>query len=357
MYLGHWENPRKPGDERIYVNKVGLGLPKSSVYYQKGAAGNPVLTIVGDVDDKTIVEDKVREYLFEQGFLDEKEAFFKWDELVDFAEKQKKEYSKPTNSSKRKASALRGRKKKASTRNVSERGLEAMELDIETIPFPERVLIRVDHREPNEMVERLCEHPMIDVQVEALLVGDIEIQGKDGNAIVIERKDCSPRDGQTDFSASVTGDDKRLFNQSERMKVAEGVIPFFVLEGDVYANSANMLIQQIDGALSYLSVVQNMNTLLSYNLEHTVYLTLKLASHLNFGLGYLPALRPQKPSELDAGRAFVLEGVPGVSPELARRLLSEFGTVKGVACASVEQLVLIDGVGPKRAISIYNTLN
>jgi excinuclease ABC subunit C len=51
-----------------------------------------------------------------------------------------------------------------------------------------------------------------------------------------------------------------------------------------------------------------------------------------------------------------LDDVPGVGPELRKRLLRRFGSVDGVRAASVEELASIDGVGESRAETIRSAL-
>ena len=51
-----------------------------------------------------------------------------------------------------------------------------------------------------------------------------------------------------------------------------------------------------------------------------------------------------------------LDEVPGVGPELRKRLLRRFGSVGGVRAASVEELASVDGVGESRAETIRSAL-
>jgi excinuclease ABC subunit C len=51
-----------------------------------------------------------------------------------------------------------------------------------------------------------------------------------------------------------------------------------------------------------------------------------------------------------------LDDVPGVGPELRKRLLRRFGSVDGVRAASVEELASVDGVGESRAETIRSAL-
>jgi len=51
-----------------------------------------------------------------------------------------------------------------------------------------------------------------------------------------------------------------------------------------------------------------------------------------------------------------LDDVPGVGPELRKRLLRRFGSVEGVRAASVEELASVEGVGEARAETIRSAL-
>jgi DNA excision repair protein ERCC-4 len=51
-------------------------------------------------------------------------------------------------------------------------------------------------------------------------------------------------------------------------------------------------------------------------------------------------------------RSRILQGLPGVGPERARRLLDRFGTVGAVIAAPAEALVSVPGIGPGTAEAI-----
>lgn len=60
----------------------------------------------------------------------------------------------------------------------------------------------------------------------------------------------------------------------------------------------------------------------------------------------------RKPKRLASRRIFMLQGLPGVGPALATRLLNQLGSVERVITADVETLLQIRGVGPKKAARI-----
>lgn len=67
-----------------------------------------------------------------------------------------------------------------------------------------------------------------------------------------------------------------------------------------------------------------------------------------------PILRryDRKPKRLASRRRFILQGVPGVGPALAMRLLNQFGSLERVFTADIESLLQVRGVGPKKAAQI-----
>jgi len=195
-------------------------------------------------------------------------------------------------------------------------------------------------------------HPQIDIEVKQLELGDVIIN----DTIIIERKNCTSLENATDFENSIIDKEKRLFTQSERLKLQDDFIPIILLEGDCYENAKRMLIQQIDGAISFLAVIQNISILKTYNLNHTAYMIAKLGTHQQDGLGYELNLRAKSPNRLLDKKAFVLEGINGVSAKIAKELLLEFGTIQNVANATIEDLIKVDGIGKAKASKILETL-
>jgi ERCC4-type nuclease len=56
--------------------------------------------------------------------------------------------------------------------------------------------------------------------------------------------------------------------------------------------------------------------------------------------------KPKRPTLL---RLHVLQGLPGIGPALARRLLGTFRSIEGVVLADEEELAFVKGVGPAKA--------
>lgn len=175
------------------------------------------------------------------------------------------------------------------------------------------------------------------LEVRRLGVGDFLVEDN----FAIERKTLR------DFAASVI--DARWFKQASAMAVGvrRGVI---VLEGK--ASSAGELgvsREALQGALITVSVFYGIAVLRAHDAAETARLLVYLgrqAKRLANGVLPRPGYRPKGKR---ARQMFILQGLPGIGPERAERLLDHFGSVENVANASAEDLAAIDGFGPSIA--------
>jgi len=242
------------------------------------------------------------------------------------------------------------------------RAQEAGRLNIAGIKVKGPITVEVDHRETKLMESLLNEHPEVAVKRVQLELADYRIVDREGNELLVERKRCTTAHQKTDLESSIQVD-ARLFDQSERLKFIAAnsdhqIIPILLLEGDVYSNAGSMIIQAIDGAISFLATAQKLSVWSTYNATHSAYTLIKLASHFLDGL-YQPVSlhRGQKPAVLFEQKRYLLEALPGVSTVIAEALLKEFGTVAKVLTASESQLAGAKGIGPKTARNIYRVLH
>jgi ERCC4-type nuclease len=53
----------------------------------------------------------------------------------------------------------------------------------------------------------------------------------------------------------------------------------------------------------------------------------------------------------------ILQSLPGVGSDRAKRLLERFGTVRACFGASIEELMDVEGIGPKTAAAIDRVIN
>lgn len=283
-----------------------------------------------------------------------------WDDLVkaaeDADEKQQSKHLAPETPT--------AKKKPSGTPPASKRVKEAGRLDVSSIKMAGPVTIEIDHRETKLISEILDKHPKITVKRVALELADFRVEDREGNELLIERKRCEPTeaspDGRNDFESSIIGDG-RLFDQSERLKFKAAnsdhqVIPIVLLEGDVYEHSTKMLVQQIDGAISFLAAIQRISVMTSYSANHSAYVIAKLASHFIDGLYTPVSMHRAKPKALWDQKRYVLESLPFISSGIAEALLGRFGSVRGVAKAEEHELASVKGMGPKRSREVIRVL-
>lgn len=333
MKLAVWENPGNKNDIRVYANGL-VGQPKDVKVYL--VANGEACRL--KASPETAQPQALAAFIASGGqeILDQD-----FDAVVAMARA-------PSTRSPRPPKAKAPRSVIAGDREAA-----AAELDLTTIPVPEPVTIGIDHREPEALFTLLSNLPNVTVTREALGVGDIEINGGD---ILIERK-CCTGEARTDFESSVIDDDKRLFFQSEKLKLQSDCVPIVMIEGPVHEASQSMLVQAVDGALSFLITIQGMSVINTLNLNHSAYMILKLAVHAKSGLGYDLALRGKKPVQLSNQLAFTLEGLPGVSARTAKALADKFGTMAGLVAATQQEILTVPGLGKKRLEGIWRVLH
>lgn len=213
-----------------------------------------------------------------------------------------------------------------------------------TDPLTEKVTIIVDDREPAEIVDILRTVVNLEVKVATLETGDYLIEDR----LVVERKTAK------DLVDSVQQESQRIFTQTDRM-ASSGMRSVLLVEGEPYSQT-NMQLPHMSGLLSYLGVIQGVALIPTLSLQHTAYMLVKMARHAVLGLGYEIALRGTASADASVAAAFVIEGIPGVSAKTARVLHQAFGSVAALAQASIEELRAIPGIGPKRALTIYEVL-
>jgi DNA excision repair protein ERCC-4 len=211
----------------------------------------------------------------------------------------------------------------------------------------ENIQVVVDDRErPFEVVAELKKSDRVVVQIEHLLVGDYCIDG----AVLIERKTAA------DFAQSLI--DGRLFAQAGRMANAH-LRPAYIIEGTSGEWSGLGVSQEaLQGALVTLMLVFDLPVFRSSDPAESARLILYIGSQLIRlrDPGHVP-YRQGKAKRKKSRQLRVLQGLPGVGPDRARRLLERFRTVRACFGASTAQLIEVEGIGPKTAAAIEQVIN
>lgn len=165
--------------------------------------------------------------------------------------------------------------------------------------------------------------------------------------LAVERKTAM------DFVLSI--ENRRIFEQVGLMK-ATYPRPYFLVEGALFGTRSAMSEEALLGALSYISVIEAVPVLWSGSVPQSAKLLLTMQRHAIEGLGYEIALRGGKPKDRQLQAQFLLEGLPGVGPGAAKKLINHFGSAQRVLAAPLEELRAVAGIGPKTAATIREVL-
>ena len=196
--------------------------------------------------------------------------------------------------------------------------------------------IIVDFQESrNCLIEYLREE--LEVEVKKLKVGDFIIS-KD---VVVERKTVD------DFVNSLI--DRRLFKQADNMQKNYSC-PIFIIEGaieDMF--SRNVSDKALWSAIISIMLKNNARFLFTSSFRETAQVLCILAKKEQMDDNKEIALRYKTNKlSLKEKQQFFIEGLPGVGPKLAKNLLKEFKSPKGVINAKESDLKKVEKLGPKK---------
>jgi ERCC4-type nuclease len=176
------------------------------------------------------------------------------------------------------------------------------------------------------------------VRIEHLVVGDYWID----RGIVVERKSYA------DFALSIV--DGRLFPPAAKLARCPHR-PVILLEGPRPQRMTEVHPRALKGAMASLAVMWRLPVLLARDPVDSLTILRLLAGQLRSSNGGLKRY-DRKPKRLASRKLYVLQGLPGVGPSLAHRLLLEFGSVERVVTADEEELMRVPGVGRQKAARI-----
>ena len=203
---------------------------------------------------------------------------------------------------------------------------------------PALVRIVADDREnAGGVIAELRRQGAATVEVRRLAVGDFFVEDR----FAVERKTLP------DLAQSIV--DARLFKQAAALGqgMRRGVL---VLEG-TGANLADVGVSReaMQGALITVSVFQGLAVLRARDAAETARLLIYLgrqARAVAVGAWHRPGNRPKGRR---ARQLFLLQGLPGIGPGRAARLLDRFGSVQAVTAASPADLTEVEGIGEATA--------
>lgn len=205
------------------------------------------------------------------------------------------------------------------------------------------IVILADHREFNSAVVRELSKMGVIVKGETLATGDYILSDR----VAVERKEA------VDFARSLA--DGRLFPQARALRDAYSA-PLLVLEGEGLL-APGFGPDALYGALAAIVSDLKVSVFTTRDAADTARLLAAIAKREQITEKRALKVRADKgPMADDERLRFLIEGLPGVSAVLSRRLLEHFGTVKRVVDATIEELMEVEGVGAIIAKGIHQAV-
>jgi DNA excision repair protein ERCC-4 len=200
--------------------------------------------------------------------------------------------------------------------------------------------VQVDHSERDaRLLELLRQSGDFDLRMARLTVGDYLINEE----VLIERKT------RADFAASLV--DGRLFPQAARL-ARDGRRTLMLIEGPPAASMPDVHPHAVQGALVSLAAMWRLPVLHTLDSDDSLRVMRFLAAQVDGGRERMLRRYARTPKRLASRRLFLLQGLPGVGPAIAARLLNQLGSIRGVVTADIDVLQQIRGVGAKKATRI-----
>ncbi len=189
------------------------------------------------------------------------------------------------------------------------------------------------------LLELARESDRFDVRLRRLSAGDYLIAG----AVLVERKTYA------DFATSLA--DGRLFPQAAALAHSPNR-PVILLEGPAPARMPDVHPHALTGAIVSLSVMWRLPLIHARDPEDSLRIFQFIADQT--GGSDHPVLRryDRRPKRLSSRKLYVLQGLPGIGPALAQRLLLQLGSIERIVTAEEATLRLVRGVGARKAARI-----
>lgn len=309
------------------VMLIGNDTRDVGMYYKSKNSVDQMKSDVEELQDIGDLEDEIQDELesdTQQATLEE--SFEEISEEIDEEDDQSEEITK-----------------KQDTEETDE-----IESEINDNSDDDKVKVIADSRETNSSVVRTLDtDDEVSVEIESNMeVGDYVV----GNDCVVERKTVE------DFHDTITGD-RSLFEQIKNMSNSYKN-PVLLIEGshgELYTQ--NIHPNAIRGVLA--SVVSDFNTTIieSIDEEDTAMILKSLADReQDETISEVNPHGNKETSDIKSQQEYIVSSIEGIGPKTARDLLDEFGSIKSVFDANIEELQNVDGVGPESAEKIYSIL-
>jgi Fanconi anemia group M protein len=198
--------------------------------------------------------------------------------------------------------------------------------------------ITIDDRETHSKVVEHLARMQAHLNLERLEVGDYLI-----GRLLIERKTT------IDFVNSLV--DRNLMTQLRRLS-EQAYKPLLIIEGAGLYTVRDVHPNAIRGALAAIAVDIGISILYTSSAEETAEMLHVLARREDSESPHSYSIPKRAYHSIKEAQEAIIATFPDVGPAHAKKLLSEFGSVRGVATASVGDITAIKGIGTKKAEKI-----
>jgi ERCC4-type nuclease len=206
-------------------------------------------------------------------------------------------------------------------------------------------IIADDREHKSEVIKSLMGIENVEVCIRRLSMGDYQVEKR----VIVERKTLK------DFAISII--DGRLFKQMIRLANSNS-IGVLILEGTAIDTvDLGMTRAAMQGALITVSLILGIPVLRSKDTSETARLIVFIARQIESMAGGGIQRHGYRPKTKRKRQLFILQGLPGVGPEKAERLLAMFGSVEAAISASSSELQTVDGIGEVIADKIKLTVS
>lgn len=160
---------------------------------------------------------------------------------------------------------------------------------------------------------------------------------------------------QNDFINSII--DRRITQQIMALK-DNFSIPLLIIEGsDNIYTLRNFHPNAIRGMMASIAVDFRVPILHTKNFRDTAALIEVIARRLEQPRKPISLLSKPKPLTSKELQIYAIESLPGIGPNLAKSLLKEFKSIKNIVNSSIDDLKMVDKIGPKKAKDLYELFN
>jgi len=202
-----------------------------------------------------------------------------------------------------------------------------------------KIIITIDNREKNSGIADKLASKNVNIIFRQLFVGDYLIN----DDIIIERKTSD------DFVQSIING--RLFSQCAKLRKS-GAVPLIVVEGNPFKTRHKISTEAIKGALLSVSLSWQIPVIRSSGKEDTARLIV-MASKQHESPPVFIRRKGIKPKKAQKQQHYLVEGLPGIGPALAHRLLLHFKTIEQIILADVKSLEKVEGIGKNKAAKLF----